>query len=51
MRQFDPEHPYYAVSGGSYEYFNGMDMPNIIKSIDKVDDMTVKLSLNQPEPA
>lgn len=49
MRQFDPEHPYYAVSGGSYEYFNGMDMPNIIKSIDKVDDMTVKFSLNQPE--
>ena len=49
MRQFDPEHPYYGVSGGSYEYFNGMDMPNIIKSIDKVDDMTVKITLNQPE--
>lgn len=37
------------MSGGSYEYFNGMDMPNIIKSIEKVDDMTVKISLNQPE--
>ena len=49
MRQWDPEHPYHLVSGGSYEYFSGMDMPNIIKSIEKVDDMTVKFTLSQPE--
>jgi len=49
MRQWDPDHPYHNVSGGSYEYFNGMDMPNIIASIDKVDDMTVKITLNQLE--
>jgi len=49
MRQWDPEHPYHLVSGGSYEYFAGMDMPNIIKSIEKVDDLTVKFTLNQPE--
>ena len=46
MRQWDADHPYHSVSGGSYEYFNDMDMPNIIASIDKVDDLTVKITLN-----
>ena len=32
-RQFDKSHTYHKVSGGAYEYFNGMDMANIIKSI------------------
>ena len=39
-RQLDKNNPYYKVSGGTYEYFNDMDMPNIIKSVDKVDDYT-----------
>ncbi|AXO15916.1 MAG: peptide ABC transporter substrate-binding protein [Thalassospira sp. Nap_22] len=49
MRQFDKEHPYHGVSGGSYEYFNGMSMPDLIKDIVKVDDYTVKFVLNRPE--
>ena len=48
-RQLDPEHPYHNVSGGSYEYFQGMDMPNLLKSVEKTDDMTVVMTLNQPE--
>ncbi|MEZ5935068.1 MAG: ABC transporter substrate-binding protein [Alphaproteobacteria bacterium] len=48
-RQRDPEHPYHTVSGGTYEYFQGMDMPNLIKAVEKVDDMTVKFVLNAPE--
>ena len=48
-RQHDPNHPYHKVSGGQYEYFVGMDMPNIIKSIDKVDNSTVKFTLSKPE--
>ena len=48
-RQRDPEHPYHTVSGGTYEYFQGMDMPNLIKAVEKVDDMTVKFVLNKPE--
>ena len=48
-RQRDPEHPYYAVSGGTYEYFQGMGMPDLIKAVEKVDDMTVKFVLNKPE--
>jgi dipeptide transport system substrate-binding protein len=49
MRQLDPNHPDHGLSGGSYEYFNGMSMPDLIKEIVKVDDMTVKFVLNRPE--
>ena len=48
-RQWDKNHPYHGVSGGSYEYFNGMSMPDLIKDIVKVDDYTVKFMLNRPE--
>ncbi len=48
-RQLDKDHPYHKVSGGAYEYFNGMSMPDLIKDIVKVDDYTVKFVLNRPE--
>ncbi|WP_350333533.1 ABC transporter substrate-binding protein [Coralliovum pocilloporae] len=48
-RQLDKGHPFHGVSGGSYEYFNGMDMPALMKDIVKVDDHTVKFVLNRPE--
>ncbi|MBF0785154.1 ABC transporter substrate-binding protein [Muribacter muris] len=47
-RQLDPNHPYHKVSGGNYEYFVGMDMQNIIHKVEKMDDYTVKISLNTP---
>jgi len=47
-RQMDPENPYHG-NGESYEYFNGMDMPNLIKSVERVDDYTVRFTLNAPE--
>jgi len=48
-RQLDKEHPYHKVSNGSYEYFNGMSMPDLLKDVVKVDDYTVKFVLNRPE--
>jgi dipeptide transport system substrate-binding protein len=48
-RQLIKEHPYHMVSGGAYEYFNGMSMPDLIKRIVKVDDYTVRFELNRPE--
>jgi dipeptide transport system substrate-binding protein len=48
-RQLREDHPYNKVSGGTYEYFTGMDMPGLLKSVEKVDDYTVKFTLNQPE--
>ncbi|OKL43068.1 ABC transporter substrate-binding protein [Pseudovibrio exalbescens] len=49
MRQYDENHPYHDVSGGTYEYFNAMSMPDLIESIEKVDDYTVKFKLSRPE--
>ncbi|MBF0277534.1 MAG: ABC transporter substrate-binding protein [SAR324 cluster bacterium] len=49
-RQHDKNHPFHKVAGGlAYEYFNGMDMGTIIKSISKVDDYTVRFTLSKPE--
>ncbi len=48
-RQWKDDHPDHKLSGGSYEYFNGMDMPKLLKSIEKKDDYTVVFTLNQPE--
>jgi len=48
-RQRLKDHPYHTVNGGTYEYFNGMDMGNLIKEIVKVDDYTVKFVLNRVE--
>jgi dipeptide transport system substrate-binding protein len=47
-RQWKAEHPYAKVSGGAFDYFNDMEMPALLKSIEKVDDLTVKMTLNEP---
>jgi len=47
-RMWKDDSPYHKVSGGAYDYFNDMDMPKLLKSIDKVDDYTVKFTLNEP---
>ncbi len=49
MRQKDEGHPYNQVSGGTWEYFQGMGMPDLVESIEKVDDYTVKFTLSKPE--
>ena len=48
-RQRDPEHPFHQVSGGTYEYFQGMAMPDLLQAVEKVDDMTVRFVLTRPE--
>ena len=48
-RQGNEENPYYTVSGGTWEYFNSMSMPELIESIKKVDDYTVVFNLTRPE--
>lgn len=48
-RMLDKSNPYHDVNGGTYAYFEGMDMPNTMKSVEKVDDMTVKVTLSHPE--
>ncbi|MEZ5669377.1 MAG: ABC transporter substrate-binding protein [Alphaproteobacteria bacterium] len=49
MRQLDTANPYHDLSGGSYEYFVSMSMPDLLAGIDRVDDYTVRFRLNAPE--
>ena len=37
------------MSGGSYEYFEGMGLPDLISEVKKVDDNTVQFVLTRPE--
>ena len=50
-RQWKDTNPYHGLTGagGGYEYFQGMGIPGLLKSIDRVDDYTVRFVLNQPE--
>lgn len=48
-RQLKDDHPYHEVSGGTWEYFESMSMPDLVKSIEKIDDQTVKFVLSRPE--
>lgn len=43
------DHPYNKVGGGTYEYFDSMEMGSLIKDIKKVDDYTVQFTLSRPE--
>ncbi|HEY0213261.1 MAG TPA: ABC transporter substrate-binding protein [Paenirhodobacter sp.] len=43
----DPWHEY--IPGITYEYYTAMDMPSLVKSIEKVDDLTVKVTLTHSE--
>jgi dipeptide transport system substrate-binding protein len=49
-RQYKADNPWNKyVEGAAWEYFSGMGLPDLIKSIEKVDDLTVKFTLNKPE--
>ncbi|MBI1417516.1 MAG: ABC transporter substrate-binding protein [Limimaricola sp.] len=48
-RQGNKDNPFNQyVPGVSYEYYTGMGLDSMIKSIEKVDDLTVKFTLNAP---
>jgi dipeptide transport system substrate-binding protein len=48
-RQWKDSNPYHKVSGGGYDYFADMSMPELLSSIDKVDDFTVRFVLKKPQ--
>jgi dipeptide transport system substrate-binding protein len=48
-RQMNEHNPYFGYAGGQWPYFDGMSMPELIKSIEKVDDNTVKFVLTAPQ--
>ncbi len=49
-RQLNADNPWNQyVAGAEWGYSDGMGFPDLIKSVEKVDDMTVKFTLNRPE--
>ena len=48
-RQWNENDPYYKITSSNHSYFNDMGMPKLLKSVDKVDEYTVKIELNKPE--
>jgi dipeptide transport system substrate-binding protein len=48
-RQWKETDPYFKVTSSNHSYFNDMGMPKLLKTVDKVDDYTVKITLNQAE--
>jgi len=48
-RQWKENDPYFKVTGSNHSYFNDMGMPTLLKSVEKLDAYTVKLTLHAPE--
>ena len=48
-RQWKEDNPYFKVTSRNHSYFNDMGLPKLLKSVEKVDDYTVRITLNKPE--
>ena len=44
-RQWKEDNPYFKVTSPNHSYFSDMGMPKLLKSVEKVDDHTIKISL------
>ncbi|MDQ0022857.1 dipeptide transport system substrate-binding protein [Variovorax paradoxus] len=48
-RQWKESDPFFKVTSQNHSYFNDMGMPKLLKSVDRIDEFTVKIVLNQAE--
>jgi dipeptide transport system substrate-binding protein len=48
-RQWKENNPYFRVTSSNHSYFNDMGLSELLKSVEKTDDYTVRVTLNQPE--
>ncbi|MEJ8826219.1 ABC transporter substrate-binding protein [Variovorax humicola] len=48
-RQWKENDPYFKVTSQNHSYFNDMGMPKLLKSVDRIDDYTIKIVLNKAE--
>jgi dipeptide transport system substrate-binding protein len=49
QRVNDKKHPAHGVAKNGYVYWEGMGMSSLIKSVDKLDSHTVRITLTRPE--
>lgn len=47
-RIIDPTHPYHLVGGGSYPWFTGIDLANLLTDVVALSDHQVKFILSRP---
>jgi len=48
-RMTDKNHPWYKQAANGFPYATGMEFPDLVKSVEKVDDYTVKIVLARQE--
>ena len=48
-RMWKDNHPYFNVTSSNHAYFTDMGLPTLLKSVEKVDDYTLKITLTRPE--
>src|ERR1700719_1648586 len=48
-RQWKENHPFFNVTSSNHSYFNDMGMATLLKSVEKVDDNTLRITLNKAE--
>jgi dipeptide transport system substrate-binding protein len=48
-RQSKESSPYFKVTSSNHSYWNDQSFPRLVKSVEKVDDYTVRITLNQAE--
>ena len=48
-RQWLEDHPFHNVGDANYDYFRDMGMPELLKSVEKLDEHTVVIRLSRPE--
>ncbi|MCO6055910.1 ABC transporter substrate-binding protein [Pseudomonas sp. MOB-449] len=49
QRMLDPANPWHKVAQSGFPHAQSMQLPSLIKSIDRVDDLQVRFSLNKPD--
>jgi dipeptide transport system substrate-binding protein len=48
-RQWKESDPYFKVTSSNHSYFNDMGMDKLLKSVEKINDYTVRITLNHAE--
>jgi len=48
-RQWKEDNAFFKVTSPNHSYFSDMGMPKLLKSVEKVNDLTVKITLDKPE--
>lgn len=50
-RQVDTEHPFHKVGSGIYPHYSGAGFQDLVSSVEKIDDHTVRFTLVRPDVA